>query len=62
MGRLPIRSKSGESISTIHYLINSLERSILTRDNGFLNELLLEAKKEYLAAEEHNISVFISSS
>jgi hypothetical protein len=36
--------------------------SILTRDHRFLNDLLLEAKKNYLAAEEHNISIFLSDS
>ncbi|KAF7985177.1 hypothetical protein HWV62_7770 [Athelia sp. TMB] len=41
---------------------NTLQISIMTRDHGFLNSLLLEAKREYLAAEEHNISIFISDS
>ncbi|KZP19387.1 P-loop containing nucleoside triphosphate hydrolase protein [Athelia psychrophila] len=41
---------------------NTLQISIMTRDHGFLNNLLLEAKREYLAAEEHNISIFISDS
>lgn len=34
----------------------------MTRDHAFLNSLLIEAKREYLAAEEHNISIFISDS
>jgi hypothetical protein len=36
--------------------------SILSRDHGFLNALLLEAKKSYMAADEHNISIYIADS
>ncbi|KIM90394.1 hypothetical protein PILCRDRAFT_181783 [Piloderma croceum F 1598] len=41
---------------------DTLQISIMTRDHRFLNDLLLEAKKNYLAAEEHNISIYISDS
>ncbi|KAF7356490.1 hypothetical protein MVEN_00982100 [Mycena venus] len=33
---------------------------LLTRSHRVLNELLLEAKKDYMAAEEHNISIYVS--
>jgi chaperone BCS1 len=39
---------------------DTLQISILTRDHGFLNNLLIDAKKDYQAADEHNISVYIS--
>lgn len=32
----------------------------MTRHHRILNELLLEAKKEYMAAQEHNISIYVS--
>ncbi|KAF7308897.1 Mitochondrial chaperone BCS1 [Mycena kentingensis (nom. inval.)] len=38
----------------------TLQISILTRSHRVLNELLLEAKKQYMAAEEHSISIYIS--
>lgn len=34
----------------------------MTRHHKFLNELLLEAKKEYMAAQEHTISIYVSDS
>ncbi|KAF9466132.1 P-loop containing nucleoside triphosphate hydrolase protein [Collybia nuda] len=40
----------------------TLEISIMTRHHRILNELLLEAKKEYMAAQEHNISIYVSDS
>lgn len=36
--------------------------SIMTRSHRYLNELLLEAKKAYMAAQEHNISIYVSDS
>ncbi|CAK5267750.1 unnamed protein product [Mycena citricolor] len=41
---------------------DSLEISIMARSHRVLNELLLEAKKQYMAAEEQFISVYISDS
>jgi len=38
----------------------TLQISILTRHHRVLNELLLEAKKDYIAAEEHAISIYVS--
>ncbi|KAF8216635.1 P-loop containing nucleoside triphosphate hydrolase protein [Mycena galopus ATCC 62051] len=38
----------------------TLQISILTRSHRVLNELLLEAKKDYMAAEEHSISIHVS--
>ncbi|KAJ7654493.1 P-loop containing nucleoside triphosphate hydrolase protein [Mycena polygramma] len=38
----------------------TLQISIFTRSHRVLNELLLEAKKEYMAAEEHSISIYVS--
>ncbi|KAJ7105454.1 P-loop containing nucleoside triphosphate hydrolase protein [Mycena crocata] len=38
----------------------TLQISILTRHHRVLNELLLEAKKDYMAAEEHSISIYVS--
>ncbi|KAF7370500.1 Mitochondrial chaperone BCS1 [Mycena sanguinolenta] len=38
----------------------TLQISILTRSHRVLNELLLEAKKNYMAAEEHSISIYVS--
>ncbi|KAJ7504274.1 P-loop containing nucleoside triphosphate hydrolase protein [Mycena galericulata] len=38
----------------------TLQISIFTRSHHVLNELLLEAKKEYMAAEEHAISIYVS--
>ncbi|KAJ7224142.1 P-loop containing nucleoside triphosphate hydrolase protein [Mycena pura] len=38
----------------------TLQISILSRSHRALNELLLEAKKQYMSAEEHSISVFVS--
>ncbi|KAH0582998.1 hypothetical protein H2248_010889 [Termitomyces sp. 'cryptogamus'] len=35
---------------------------IMTRHHRFLNELLLEAKKEYFAAQENSISIYVSDS
>ncbi|KAF8075116.1 P-loop containing nucleoside triphosphate hydrolase protein, partial [Lyophyllum atratum] len=35
---------------------------IMTRHHHFLNDLLLEAKKEYLTAQEHTISIYVSDS
>ncbi|KAG5638147.1 hypothetical protein H0H81_001666 [Sphagnurus paluster] len=35
---------------------------ILTRHHRFLNHLLLDAKKEYMAAQEHSISIYVSDS
>ncbi|KAJ7781990.1 P-loop containing nucleoside triphosphate hydrolase protein [Mycena maculata] len=40
----------------------TLQISILTRHHRTLNELLLEAKKNYMAAEEHSISIYVSDS
>lgn len=34
--------------------------SLFTRSHRVLNELLLEAKKDYMAAEEHSISIYVS--
>ncbi|KAJ7596071.1 P-loop containing nucleoside triphosphate hydrolase protein [Mycena floridula] len=39
-----------------------LHISILTRDTKFLTELLKEARDEYLAAQEHNMCVYVSNS
>ncbi|KAF7309874.1 Mitochondrial chaperone BCS1 [Mycena indigotica] len=39
-----------------------LQINIFTRTHRVLNELLLEAKKEYMAASEHSISIFVSDS
>ncbi|KAJ7180769.1 P-loop containing nucleoside triphosphate hydrolase protein [Mycena filopes] len=38
----------------------TLHISIFTRHHRVLNELLLEAKKDYMAAEEHSISIYVS--
>ncbi|KAJ6498338.1 mitochondrial chaperone bcs1 [Mycena vulgaris] len=38
----------------------TLQICILTRHHRVLNELLLEAKKDYMAAEEHSISIYVS--
>ncbi|KAJ7696544.1 P-loop containing nucleoside triphosphate hydrolase protein [Mycena rosella] len=38
----------------------TLQISILTRSHRVLNELLLEAKKDYMSAEEHSISIYVS--
>ncbi|KAK7025195.1 mitochondrial chaperone BCS1 [Favolaschia claudopus] len=38
----------------------TLQISILTRSHRVLNELLLEAKKDYMAAEESSISIYVS--
>ncbi|KAJ6581642.1 P-loop containing nucleoside triphosphate hydrolase protein [Mycena capillaripes] len=38
----------------------TLQISIFTRSHRILNELLLEAKKDYMAAEEHSISIYVS--
>ncbi|KAJ7043743.1 P-loop containing nucleoside triphosphate hydrolase protein [Mycena alexandri] len=38
----------------------TLQISIFTRHHRVLNELLLEAKKDYMAAEEHSISIYVS--
>ncbi|KAF8639044.1 hypothetical protein AX17_001767 [Amanita inopinata Kibby_2008] len=40
--------------------VESLEIKILTRNKRVLNELLLEAKKAYLAAQADTISVYVS--
>ncbi|KAJ7117851.1 P-loop containing nucleoside triphosphate hydrolase protein [Mycena epipterygia] len=40
----------------------TLQISIFTRSHRVLNELLLEAKKDYMAAEEHAISIYVSDS
>ncbi|KIK01466.1 hypothetical protein K443DRAFT_564872 [Laccaria amethystina LaAM-08-1] len=40
----------------------SLELCIMSWGNNILNQLLLEAKKEYLAAQEHTISIYVSDS
>ncbi|KAF8645067.1 hypothetical protein AX16_008125 [Volvariella volvacea WC 439] len=39
-----------------------LTMRILTRSHRFLNEILLEAKREYLAQQEHYISIYVSDS
>jgi mitochondrial chaperone BCS1 len=36
--------------------------SILTRSHQILNEMLLEAKKQYMADQAHRISVYVSDS
>ena len=36
--------------------------SIMTRHHRVLNELLLEAKKEYMAAQDSSISIYVSDS
>ncbi|KAJ7917521.1 BCS1 N terminal-domain-containing protein [Mycena leptocephala] len=38
----------------------TLQISLFTRSHRVLNELLLEAKKDYMAAEEHSISIYVS--
>ncbi|KAF7308429.1 Mitochondrial chaperone BCS1 [Mycena chlorophos] len=38
----------------------TLQVNILTRSHRVLNELLLEAKKEYMSASEHSISIYVS--
>ncbi|KAJ7446794.1 P-loop containing nucleoside triphosphate hydrolase protein [Mycena latifolia] len=38
----------------------TLQISILTRSHRVLNELLLEAKRDYKAAEEHAVSIYVS--
>ncbi|KAJ7066503.1 P-loop containing nucleoside triphosphate hydrolase protein [Mycena amicta] len=38
----------------------TLQISILTRSHRVLNELLLEAKREYMSASEHSISIYVS--
>jgi len=40
----------------------SLHISILTRDHKLLNEILLEAKKEYMSGQQNCISIYISDS
>ncbi|GJE98557.1 P-loop containing nucleoside triphosphate hydrolase protein [Phanerochaete sordida] len=40
----------------------TLEISIFARDHAVLNSLLMEAKKAYIAAEEHTISIYVSES
>ncbi|KAF8892220.1 P-loop containing nucleoside triphosphate hydrolase protein [Infundibulicybe gibba] len=38
----------------------TLRISILARHHRILNELLLEAKREYISAQEHSISIYVS--
>ncbi|KAJ7736207.1 P-loop containing nucleoside triphosphate hydrolase protein [Mycena maculata] len=40
----------------------TLEISILTRNNRVLNELLLEAKKDYMAAAHDTVSIYVADS
>ncbi|KAF9038499.1 P-loop containing nucleoside triphosphate hydrolase protein [Panaeolus papilionaceus] len=40
----------------------TLEICILSWDNTILNQLLIEAKKAYFAAQENNISIYVSDS
>ena len=40
---------------------NSHIISIMTRHHSRLNELLLDAKKEYMAAKENNICIYVSN-
>lgn len=47
--------------STIPYLM-TVNISILSWDNTVLNQLLIEAKKAYFAAQENNISIYVSDS
>ncbi|KAJ7625467.1 BCS1 N terminal-domain-containing protein [Roridomyces roridus] len=40
----------------------TLQISIFARSHRVLNELLLEAKKQYMSASEHSISIYVSDS
>lgn len=47
-------------LSCSRLLILLLHYSIFARNHSVLNNLLLEAKKDYYAAEEHLISIYVS--
>jgi hypothetical protein len=55
-GTCPVPSKPYVVTQTSHLF------SILTRDHKLLNDILLEAKKEYMAGQQNTISIYISDS
>ncbi|KAG6861453.1 hypothetical protein C0995_016544 [Termitomyces sp. Mi166 len=55
-------SRSAENTGYYSRPEERLTIRIMTRHHRFLNELLLEAKKEYLGAQENSISIYVSDS
>lgn len=53
---------AGTFVTTVQEDDADRNRSIFARSHSMLNELLLEAKKAYLAAEEYTISIYVSES
>jgi mitochondrial chaperone BCS1 len=58
-----LQIRCAPSLNTVAAHFANLEvLSILTRSHKILNEILLEAKKQYISGQPNSISIYISDS